>query len=194
MKTALLVIDSQKIYTHPESDMYCQDAARTVKNINKLIEKFQKAREPIIFIRHVHKADGSDLGRMFDYLGEPVDDFNFKENSEEVEYDETLIRPKGATELVKNRYSAFEGTNLDAVLRRLGMKTVVICGFMTNFCCESTARYAHDKDFFVDFVLDATGTPGTDSLDQKKIRTIVGETMESGFARVMSTNSFLRKS
>ena len=39
---------------------------------------------------------------------------------------------------------------------------------MTNFCCESTARYAHDVDFHVDFISDATGTPGTDNLSEAR--------------------------
>ena len=30
---------------------------------------------------------------------------------------------------------------------------------MTNVCCETTARAAHDKDYFVDFIADATGAP-----------------------------------
>lgn len=192
MTKALLVIDAQKIYTNPNSELYCKDAKATIKRINTLIERFKQKKAPIFFIRHIHKANGSDLGRMFDYLGEPEEDFNFKEGSKEVEYDGKLIKPKHANEIIKTRYSAFAGTDLNRKLKRLGVKRVSICGFMTNFCCESTARSAHDDDYFVDFVLDATGTPGTENMDEKKIRKIVGEFMESGFARVMSTKEYIR--
>jgi len=192
MNTALLVIDAQKIYTDPDSELYCKDAKGTIKRINSLIERFQQKKDPIFLIRHMHKPDGSDLGRMFDYLGEPEEDFNFKKGTEEVEYDDNLIKPRDAIEISKARYSAFAGTDLDKKLKRLGVERVVICGFMTNFCCESTSRSAHDNDYFVDFIVDATGTPGTDNMDEKKIRSVVGEFMASGFARVMSTKDYLK--
>lgn len=192
MSKALLVIDAQKIYTDPDSEMYCKDAKSTVQRINTLIERFQRDKAPVIYVRHIHKKDGSDLGRMFDYSGEAEEDFNFKEGSEEVEYDERLMRPKGTAEVVKNRYSAFAGTDLDTRLKTARVTDVVICGFMTNFCCESTARDAHDRDYFVDFVADATGTPGTDNLDEKQMRKLVSELLEAGFARVISTKKFLK--
>lgn len=192
MKTALLVIDAQKIYTDPKSEMFCKDAKATVKRINKLIEKFQKNNLPIIFVRHIHKADGTDIGRMFDYLGEAEEEFNFKDGTEEIKFDENLKRPSDAIEIVKNRYSAFVGTDLEKKLKKLGVESLAICGFMTNLCCESTARDAHDRDYFVDFVLDATGTPGTENIDEKKIRSIVGELLVQGFARVMSTEEYIK--
>ena len=193
MKSALLVVDVQKVYTDPPSELYCKGAAGTVKNINALIERFQRNRLPIFLVRHVHKADGSDLGRMFDYTGEAEDDFNFKEGSAEVEYDADLRRPANAIEIVKNRYSAFTGTGLHERLKPAGISDVAVCGFMTNFCCESTARDAHDLDYFVDFVIDATGTPGTDKLDQRKIRSVVAELLGAGFARVTTTKKYLKR-
>jgi nicotinamidase-related amidase len=191
VSNALLVIDVQKIYTDPKSEMYSEDAKSTVKKINTLIEEFKQKDEPIIFVRHVHKLDGTDLGRMFDFTGEAEEDFNFKEGTEEIEYDENLIKPAGSAEIVKNRYSAFVGTDLEKRLRKAGVDTVVVCGFMTNFCCESSARDAHDKDFFVDFIIDATGTPGTEKLDQKEVRKVVAELLESGFARIKTTKQYL---
>lgn len=193
MKTALLVIDVQKVYTIKESELYCKQAAETVRRINSIIEKFREENNPIYLIRHIHKTDGSDLGRMFDFTGEAEEYFNFKEGSEEVDYDDALVKPSNAVEIVKNRYSAFEGTKLAKMLEEKGVKRVVICGFMSNFCCESTARSAHDKDYYVDFVVDATGTAGTDNFDQKMIRKYLSECMEAGIARVMSTKDCLKE-
>src|SRR5258706_3569294 len=190
MKTALLVVDAQNIYTDPKSEMHCRDAKGTLKRINQLIERYSKANLQIVLVRHVHKADATDLGRMFDYAGDWDGEFNFREGTPEVDYDPKLIRPKAAVELVKNRYSAFAGTDLDRRLRDSKVEGVAICGFMTNFCCESTARGAHDRDYFVDFVLDATGTPGTD-FNEKKVREVVGELLSAGFCNVMSTRSHL---
>lgn len=191
MKQALIVLDVQRIYTNKESELYCKEAGRTIDKINKLIQQMTDLGQLVVLVRHMHKLDGSDLGRLFDYTGEAEEDFNFKEGSEEVEFDSRLLRPDNALELKKNRYSAFAGTDLESILKGKGIKRVIICGFMTNFCCESTARDALDRDFYVDFVIDATGTPGTDKFDQKQIRDIVADLLAAGFARVMTTKEIL---
>ena len=58
---------------------------------------------------------------------------------------------------------------------------------MTNFCCESTARSAHDRDFFVDFVWDATGTPGVENISTEDLIKTTRENLAAGFANVIST-------
>jgi len=192
MKNALLVIDVQQIYTTKKSPMFCQDADKTVRGINQLVNLFDSRREPIVLIRHIHKLDGSDLGRMFDFAG-PAEDFNFKAGSKEINFSTALNRPPGALELVKTRYSAFVGTDLDRKLRGMGVGRVVICGFMTNFCCDSTARDAHDLDYFVDFIVDATGTPGIARMKQAQIRDAVGAFLAEGYAEVHATKDYLKK-
>ena len=64
-------------------------------------------------------------------------------------------------------------------------------GFMTNFCCESTARDAHDRDYYVDFILDATGTPGLEKLNQEQIKLASAQTLSAGYANVLKTKKFL---
>jgi ureidoacrylate peracid hydrolase len=194
MKRALLVVDAQKVYTTAGWSLFCADSAATIGRINELIERFGAHGEPIVLIRHVHQADGSDLGRMFDYLGDWDGQFNFKEGTEEVAYDDRLLHPPDAIEIGKNRYSSFAGTNLQQQLERLQVDTVAICGFMTNFCCDSTARAAHDLDYYVDFVLDATGTPGTENMDEAAVRQAEADFLRAGIARVVTTEEFLSES
>jgi nicotinamidase-related amidase len=191
MARALLVIDVQRIYTEKASELFCKSAEDTVERINALIKAAKRAGDLVVYVRHIHKADGSDLGRMFDFTGEPEADFNFKEGSPEIEYDTRLVRIQGAPEVVKNRYSAFAGTELDTLLRKHNIDTVVVCGFMTNFCCDSTARDAHDRDYFVDFIIDATGTPGTEHMGQVEIRKAVADFHEAGYSRVSRAKKFL---
>ena len=193
MKRALLVIDAQKVYTTEGSELFCPDSAATIGRINQLIEQFQSAGEPIVFLRHMHKTDGSDLGRMFDFQGEWDGKFNFKEGTGEVEYDGRLLRPAGAIEIAKTRYSSFANTPLQQELRRMGVDSVVICGFMTNFCCDSSARDAHDLDYYVDFVLDATGTPGTENMNEASVRSAESDFLRAGIARVVTTEQILTR-
>ena len=188
---ALLVVDAQRIYTDPESELYCADCQTRLANINRLIDVFSARSLPILFIRHVHQRDGSDLGRMFDFAGE-AEDFGFKDGADAVRYAAELRRPPDAIELTKTRYSAFQRTRLDELLRSGGVARVVICGFMTNFCCESTAREAHDRDYYVSFVADATGCPDLPDLSQDDIRRVVGCLLEAGFATVASTAEIVR--
>ena len=60
--------------------------------------------------------------------------------------------------ITKHRFSAFYGTDLEIILRGLGVTTVVITGVTTENCCHATARDAFFRDFQVAFLSDATAT------------------------------------
>ena len=186
MKEALLVIDVQKIYTNKESELYVKDNCKVIRNINRLIKKFKDEKNLVIFIKHSHKKDLSDLGRMFDFAGE-TDDVQFMEGESETEFDSKLKISKNDIIVNKTRYDAFEKTKLQEILTENQVDKVSICGFMTNFCCESTARTAHGKDYYVDFVSDATGTPGTEMLSPKQTIKATIATLSSGFAVIKTT-------
>ena len=187
-QTALLVIDAQNVYALAQSPLCVPEFDASLARINRLSEGFAARGKPVIYVRHVHRADGRDAGRMFDFAGTP-EPVSFVEGSFEAEYVPSLRIVENGLHIVKRRYSAFEGTELEAILRSLGVNRLAICGYMTNFCCETTARAAHDKDYFVDFVADATGAPdlGPD-FTQKNIIAAVSATLSAGFARVFSTD------
>ena len=190
-KTALLVIDVQNIYAAAGSPLLVPGFAASLARVNALIEGFSAAAQPVVYIRHMHRADGRDAGRMFDFAGaaEPV---SFVEGSMEAQYvAELKLVPEGL-HITKRRYSSFEGTELDGILRSLGVENLAICGYMTNFCCDSTARAAHDRDYFVDFISDATGAPDlSESFTQPKIIAAVSATLAAGFARISETQAYL---
>ena len=186
-KRALLVIDPQNVYTSPDSELHCKGPGQTIERINEVVADAQQRGDMIVVITHVHRSDGSDLGRMFDYLGESEEDFNFKDGTDEVALDSRLTLPRKRIDIRKTRYSAFAGTDLDAQLRSHKVDSLTICGFMTNFCCEGTARHAHDLDYFVDFIADATGTPGTEKQTQSDLRQRVRDTLQAGYARTWTT-------
>ena len=60
--------------------------------------------------------------------------------------------------VTKHRYGAFEGTDLDLVLRSRGIRTVIMTGVATNVCVETTARQAFLKDYYVVFTSDCSAT------------------------------------
>jgi nicotinamidase-related amidase len=67
------------------------------------------------------------------------------------------IQPGDLT-VTKRQWGAFYGTNLDQILRRRGIQTILLGGIATNFGVESTARDAFDRAYQVVFIEDAMST------------------------------------
>ena len=157
-RTALLVIDIQREYFDPDGPAFVEHAADIVANVNLLIDAFRAHRLPIVFMKHEHRPDGSDAGRMGDFSA-PDEDDSFVAGTPRVELiGELHVRPDDIV-VVKRRYSSFLGTDLEAILRTASVRSVVICGLMTSFCCETTARDAHGRDYEGLFVADANEGP-----------------------------------
>ncbi|EPS65948.1 hypothetical protein M569_08828 [Genlisea aurea] len=63
-----------------------------------------------------------------------------------------LLRTDSDPVVLKDTYSAFEGTDLE----------VMVTGVMTNLCCETTARDAFVRGFRVFFSTDSTATASSE--------------------------------
>jgi ureidoacrylate peracid hydrolase len=76
-----------------------------------------------------------------------------------------LVRPRDRLrEFVvdKHRYSGFAGTRLDLLLRSHGVRTIVVCGFATSGCVESTVRDGFFADYYVVLAADACADYATE--------------------------------
>ena len=71
--------------------------------------------------------------------GLPVDYMEFAEG----------LRQDGDVIVRKRNWGAFYGTELDVLLRRRGIDTVVVAGIATNFGVESTVRQAWERNYAV---------------------------------------------
>jgi ureidoacrylate peracid hydrolase len=60
--------------------------------------------------------------------------------------------------VVKHRYSAFIGTELDPLLRAQGVETLIMTGVTSNVCVESTARDGYMLDYHIMVVEDLSAT------------------------------------
>ena len=70
-----------------------------------------------------------------------------------------LAPTSGDISIVKRRFSAFYQTDLEIILRNIRgnerpVNAIIICGTVTNICCESTARDAFFRDYKVVFGTD----------------------------------------
>jgi ureidoacrylate peracid hydrolase len=60
--------------------------------------------------------------------------------------------------VVKHRYSAFAGTDLDARLKECGIRSLLLTGVATEVCVESTARDGYFLDYYITMVADCCAT------------------------------------
>lgn len=65
----------------------------------------------------------------------------------------------------KRGLDAFASTNIDFILRSLGIKTVILGGFLTNCCVESTMRTAYEHGFDVITLSDGTAATSQEEHD-----------------------------
>jgi ureidoacrylate peracid hydrolase len=70
-----------------------------------------------------------------------------------------LTPEPGDIVLYKHRFSGFFETELDAVLRRLGTRHLIVTGCTTSICVESTIRDAMFRDYCCVLLEDCTGEP-----------------------------------
>jgi biuret amidohydrolase len=194
---ALLVVDVQQEYFKPGGPAAFDSAGSILPNVNRLIDAFRKAGKKPLFIKHAHRADGSDVGRMGDFLP-PDEEDTFVAGSPEVQFHPELHFQADDIVIDKRRYSAFVGTDLESILHTLGVRAVVITGLMTSFCCESTARDAHARDYEVLFVSDANEGPDLEdpqgnpvSHQQVLVSTLTA--LAAGFAEIASTEQILER-
>jgi nicotinamidase-related amidase len=152
-KSALLVIDMQNFFVDTRSKGLGPISPTVLSNTRRLIQAFRKSGRPIIYTRHVHREDGSDAGILGWWWPDMI-----VEGGWDSEIHEEIAPEPSDKVIFKHRYSAFYNTDLEIVLRCKGIEDVVICGVMTNLCCESTAREAYFRDYRVFFLADATGT------------------------------------
>lgn len=140
MNRALLVIDVQNEYftgalpiTHPTG------------HLDRILEVMDAAtgRIPMVVIQHTF----TQPDKPFFQRGTPGWDL----------HPEVAGRPRDAL-VEKNLPGSFTGTGLEEWLRKRGISTVAIAGYMTHMCCDTTARQAVHRGFNVEFLSDATGT------------------------------------
>ena len=181
-KAALLVIDMQDFFLDPASPTFTCGGLAILPTLKRLIEAFRQASRPVIFTQHVHHPDKLDAGIM----GWWWKGMCLEGSAESKIHDE--IAPLANEKVIsKHRYSAFYNTDLETVLRCLGVEDLVISGIMTNLCCESTARDAYFRDYRVFFPADGTGSVN----EQMHLASLLN--LAFGFAYVTTADQLLQE-
>jgi ureidoacrylate peracid hydrolase len=72
---------------------------------------------------------------------------------------EELVPERGDVVIYKNRFSGFYQTDLDAILKRMGIRHLVVTGCTTSVCVDSTIRDAMFRGYRCVLLTDCTAEP-----------------------------------
>lgn len=137
--SALIMIDCQNTYRQGLMQLTGVEAA--IVEARKLLEKARALQIPVIHIQH-------DAG-----VGSPYD-----VTAEIGAICDEVAPIAGELVITKNYPNSFMVTDLDQQLKALGIKNIVLAGFMTHMCINSTAHGGFNLGYSVAVVASATAT------------------------------------
>ncbi|MEF8852656.1 MAG: isochorismatase family cysteine hydrolase [Haloarculaceae archaeon] len=153
--TALVVVDMQNGFCHPDGSLYAPGSEEAIEPVGAAIDRAREAGAHVVWTRDVHPPDQFDDAHYydeFDRWGEHV-----LEGSWEAEVVEELAPREEDLVVVKHTYDAFYRTQLEGWLDSHGVDDLVICGTLANVCVLHTASSAGLRDFRPVLLEDAVG-------------------------------------
>ena len=145
-ESTLIMIDCQNTYTQGVLEL--EGVQPALDQAGELLDRARSARIPVVHIMH-DGGKGSPFD-IRDHIGQIVD----------------RVAPReGELVIVKTFPNAFTGTDLDERLASASGKDLILAGFMTHMCVNSTARGAFNLGYRPTVVAGATATralPGPD--------------------------------
>ena len=156
--TALLIIDVQNYCvtgTSEKTEYFRQSLRETVlPNIRRLQSASRAAGIEVIFsVIENMTRDGRD--RSLDYKISGID---VPRDSRDAQVLDEIAPTEDEMVFRKTSSSVFISTNIDYVLRNLGIRSLMIAGVMTDQCVESAVRDACDLGYLITLVADACTT------------------------------------
>lgn len=168
--TAVLMIDMHNSY-------YADDGYRqllgyppiwrldeTVHACRELLEHARSSGMPVIYTRNRLRDDLADvMPSHAPALRRGREQFTPRSAPYQAwkgEIMDELAPEPGDVVIDKLRWCAFTYTELDPILRNLGVSRLIVAGLQTNVCIESTVRSALMRNFLVGVAVDAVSTDG----------------------------------
>jgi len=151
--TALVVIDMQNSFLHPEGENFYPAAPQVVAPVRALIDAAAAAGAVIVHVCDSHRAGFAD----FEQIRLPEHCVSGGFNAAFFDGFGPKGRPREIL-LPKRRYSAFFATDLALFLNEQGIRRIVLCGVKTNVCVRATATDGFAHGFEVALVREATNS------------------------------------
>ena len=141
-RAGILMIDVQREYFAEGGPLRIPDGPVVLAKLRQLVDAAREAHIPVIHVRH-EEAPGAPVFAPDGPLVETMPD----------------VEPRGLEPVVvKHAPGSFTNTELADSLAQFGVRRLVIAGFMTHMCCDTTARQASERGFDVIFLTDGTAT------------------------------------
>lgn len=190
--TALLVVDMQYFDAHPDwgegrtakemgvahcFDPYFAQVDDVIPRIQQLLGLFRRKKMEVIHLRVAEwTQDSRDVGwkQLVRGLVVPSDSKEADLLEEVAPVDDELVVSKSSS-------GVFPVTNLDRLLRNIGIRTLIFTGTATGGCVESAVRDAVDLGYNVVVVADACADSTLDSHGLALAR------MNNGLSRILTT-------
>src|SRR3990170_4200651 len=153
-RRAIIVVDLLKGFFKGDPVPAPVHADRMIRNTRTVIDAGRDAGIPIFFIKDNFLPEEVGCDRHFKLFGPHC--IIGTPDAEVV--DELGPRP-GDFQIRKKRYSAFQGTRLDGVLRELGVKTLYLTGTWTDCCVQHTAADAFYNCYTITVIEDCVSSP-----------------------------------
>ena len=151
-QTALVLIDIQK-----ENNFEILNSEEVVKKAEQLVGTCRELKIPIIFTRHINRADGIGLSK-----GEPLSKDSkpiyYCSDSANIQIADGISVTDKDIIIDKYRWSAFYGTSLDLILKSMDIKHLIIGGLVTDGCLMTSVFDAYFHDFDIHLIHDICAT------------------------------------
>jgi nicotinamidase-related amidase len=183
--TALLLVDVQNAVFNdkqaairPEFDAVARETV--LPNLVKLIRASRAAGIEVIYtvIENLTK-DGRD--RSLDYK---LSGISIAKGSWEAKVVDAVAPAEDELVIPKTSSSLFNSTNIDYLLRNLGVEELVVTGFLTDQCIDHTVKDAADRGYYPTLIRDAC-------MANTRERHEAALTCFSGYCRMLTTEQFL---
>ena len=184
-KTCLLLIDTQNYVWNPEVAQRQPYFDRQVRemvlpNLRRLIDAFRGAGAEVMYtVIENYTKDGRD--RSLDYK---VSNFFIGKGSWEAKVLDAIAPGDDDIVLPKTSSGVFNSTNIEYLLRNIGIDTLVVTGFLTDQCVDHTVRDAADRGFYPVCLPDACATH-SEARHESALKAF------AGYCRTMTTAQLL---
>lgn len=173
MISALVLIDVQKDY-QAGGALEIKGFDKAADNIAKLLEWARAGNADVFHVRHISAVPGDD---------------SFAPNSVGIEFAPGFEPIDGERVFTKSKPSAFSADGFAEALAFGSYTQVVICGFSSFLCCDSTTRDAYHRGYNVIFVEDAIGEFSFNALSEEELHNYACAVMGLEFATVLKTRN-----
>ena len=152
----------------------------TITNAVKLAEGAREKGAMVIHAPFVFNEKYFKDHEMIGIVKAVADGNAFREGTWGAEIIDEL-KPKEGDQVVTGKCTlcGFNNTDLEKIVKEANIKNIVIGGFLTNFCVESTSRTAYDKGYSVTVIKDATAANSSEEQNyvEEKILPLLGQTL-----------------